>query len=669
MNKIKQLLIASLFGLTGLVHAQQNSINWVHISSKTGGIETPFSGKEQTSAAVADFDNDGINDFCISERTTAPAMVWYQRQDKVWKKYVVEDSILFIEAGTTAFDVDADGDMDIIAGGDWRTNQVWWWENPYPDFENVRSWKRYLIRNSGENKIHDQMTGDFDGDCKPDLVFWAQGDQTLYFSRIPSNPKVFSEWKLIPVYKYYTDGQMEQHGTYPSFKGTNEHEGFAKTDIDGDGIQDIIGGGYWFKYIGNDNFSNNIVDASYAFSRSAAGQLIKGDRPEIVLVVGDGSAPLYMYEYQKNTWIRKEILPRVSNGHSLNIIDFDGDGNLDIWIAEMTLFNNTNATNRILLGDGKGNFHNEIFISKGIDLHESEIVDLDGDGDLDILGKPFNGDTPRLDIWLQNGTGETISARKEAFNQPFGIQLYSLRFELAKDVHGTLALLKPMGISEVEIAGYYDNTAKDFKKLLDKNGLKCSSMLFGYEQFSEDIEAIIKDAKLFGAKYIGIAWIPHNKTFGKEATAIAIKDFNAFGAKLKQAGLRFFYHPHGYEFDTPDGNMMDELLEGTKPDLVTYELDIFWMIHGGADPLTYLKKFPGRFELMHLKELRNDIPGNNTGSASDETSVSPGSGVTNWPLLLRQAVNSGVKKYFIEDEAKNAIDQIPVTIKFIESLK
>ena len=96
----------------------QGQVRWEHKSSKTGDIEIPNSGKEQTSAAVADFDNDGINDFCISERTSAPALVWYRRIPDGWKRYIVEDSVLHIEAGTTAFDVDGDGDMDIIAGGD-----------------------------------------------------------------------------------------------------------------------------------------------------------------------------------------------------------------------------------------------------------------------------------------------------------------------------------------------------------------------------------------------------------------------------------------------------------------------------------------------------------------------------------------------------------------------
>lgn len=400
---MKNLILSFLIvTFTGNVLLAQ--ITWVHLSSSNDDLEPPNAGKQQTSCAVADFNNDGVNDFCISERTSAPGLVWYQRTDNGWKRHIVEDAISFIEAGTIAFDVDNDGDMDIIAGGDSKTNNVWWWENPYPDFSKP-AWPRYLIRNSGGNKVHDQMVGDFDGDNKPDLVFWAQGDQTLYFTRIPADPYIQENWELMPVYRYFSDSQMEQHGTYPSWKRTNEHEGLAKADIDGDGVQDIIGGGLWFKYTGNDKFSCNLIDAAYTFSRVAAGQIIPGGRPEVVMVVGDGVAPLFLYQYDKGTWKRKEIVPSVSNGHSLAVVDFDGDGNLDIWYAEMTLGGHKEAVNRILFGDGKGNFPRDMVVSKGIDVHDSEIADLDGDGDPDILGKPYDGDAPGLDIWLQNGTG------------------------------------------------------------------------------------------------------------------------------------------------------------------------------------------------------------------------------------------------------------------------
>lgn len=670
-----KLSVFTILFLACLLHLNaQQPIKWTHLSSSKGDIEVPTKGKEQTSAAVADFNNDGINDFCISERQQAPSMVMYLRNDAGWTKFPVNAGMLKIEAGTTTCDVDGDGDMDIIAGGDWQTNEVWWWENPYPNFDKNKEWNRYLIRNTGGTKIHDQMVGDFDGDGKTDVVFWAQGHQTLFFSRIPKNPKDVNEWKLISVYKYFADSQMEQRPD-SSFKhkDTNEHEGLSKFDIDGDGVQDIIGGGMWFKYLGDDKFSFNTVDGSYSFSRSAAGQLIKGGRPEIIFVTGDGIAPMYMYEFngksREKFWKSKKIVDMVDNGHSLALVDFDGDGNLDIWNAEMGLGTNTDCINHILLGDGKGNFPREVIVSKGIDVHESEIADLDGDGDLDVLGKPYNGGVPRLDIWLQNGTGEIVAKRAGAFNQPVGLEIYSLRFELQKDLAGTLAKMKQMGFNDLEVSGYYGKTPKEFKKLLDQNKLKCGSMIFSYEQFNNNIETIISEAKLFGAKYVGVGWIPQKDGFTKALAEQACADFNKAGAKLKKAGLRFFYHPHGSEFDTPDGNLMDYILANTKPEFVTFQLDVFWATYGGADPIALLKNNPGRFELMHLKELRIDTPGNHTGGAADETSVSMGNGVTNWPVLLRQAVKSGTKKFYIEDEAKNAIDQIPPTIDYLNSLK
>jgi hypothetical protein len=388
--------------LSASLGAQMLAPGWRLISSFNGALEPPNAGTEQTSCAVLDIDGDKINDFVITERTAAPGVVWYRRTAQGWKRYVVDAGKTLIEAGSAYLDVDGDGDLDFVAGGESRSNQVWWWENPAPDFDPAVPWKRHLIKNSGANKHHDLMFADVDGDARPELLLWNQGGQKLLLARIPPDPREAVEWPITEIYRWSRDSEMQQRGVPPAFRQTNEHEGLAFADIDGDGVGDIVGGGLWFKRLPDGSFLPNTVDGSYHFSRSAAGQLKEGGRPEIVLSAGDGTGPLLWYEWVRGTWIAHRIAD-LDNGHSLALLDFDHDGHLDIFSAEMRLNGgNPESKTRIFFGDGQGNF-TPYTIATGLDNHESKIADLDGDGDLDILAKPYNFRTPSLVILLNEG--------------------------------------------------------------------------------------------------------------------------------------------------------------------------------------------------------------------------------------------------------------------------
>lgn len=400
-----RLTILSAFLFCSLLPAQSIAPGWKLISSKTGDLPAPNPGLQQTSCTVFDIDGDKVNDFVITERTAAPGVVWYRRGNTDWTRYVLDSGITFIEAGATFADIDGDGDLDFAAGGEAKSNEVWWWENPSPRFDPEVPWTRRTIKKSGARKHHDLMFADIDADGRLELVFWNQGGALLMSARIPPDPKSSTEWPLSVIYAYSSDSEMQQRGTAPTWKRPNEHEGLAFHDIDGDGLGDIVGGGWWFKRPPDGRFLPHPVDGSYHFSRSAAGQLKQGGRPEIVLVVGDGTGPLNWYEWIKGVWIAHRVAD-VDNAHTLAIVDFDGDGNLDIFWAEMRLKSaNPQSKTWLFLGDGQGNFR-ETVIATGLDNHESKIADLDGDGDLDILVKPFNHETPALHILLNQSKGQ-----------------------------------------------------------------------------------------------------------------------------------------------------------------------------------------------------------------------------------------------------------------------
>jgi sugar phosphate isomerase/epimerase len=272
--------------------------------------------------------------------------------------------------------------------------------------------------------------------------------------------------------------------------------------------------------------------------------------------------------------------------------------------------------------------------------------------------------TSGADDHKHTGTGAS-------FKGPIGLQLYSLRDDFKKDVPGTLDKVKEFGITYVELASTYGMTAEKFLPMLKERGLRAVSAHFPYERYRDDLDAVVKEAKALGLRYSGCAWIPHKDDFDEKECRDAAAVFNKAGEALSKVGIKFFYHTHGYEFQ-PHGNgtLFDLLLSETKPNLVTYQMDVFWVVHPGQDPVKLMAKYPNRFELMHVKDMKKGLKtGNLSGGADVSNDVALGTGQMNWPAILAQAKKIGIKYYFIEDESPTAAQQIPQSLHFLEQVK
>jgi sugar phosphate isomerase/epimerase len=266
----------------------------------------------------------------------------------------------------------------------------------------------------------------------------------------------------------------------------------------------------------------------------------------------------------------------------------------------------------------------------------------------------------------------SAGAETPSFLGQAGLQLYSLRDEFKKDVPGTLDRVKAYGVTEVELAGFYGVPQAEFLKMLQDRGLQPISGHFQYDAMKKDIDSAVRDAKALGLKYVACAWIPHTIAEFSEADARrAAQDFNTWGEAFHKEGIVFCYHPHGYEFKPHgDGTLLDVIMRETKPEFVSFEMDVFWVVHPGHDPVKLLLKYPHRWSLMHLKDIRKGAQtGIYTGKAPLTDDVPLGTGMVQWPAVLAAAAESGVKHYFLEDESPTAAAAIAESLKYLETLK
>lgn len=256
-----------------------------------------------------------------------------------------------------------------------------------------------------------------------------------------------------------------------------------------------------------------------------------------------------------------------------------------------------------------------------------------------------------------------------ALNGPVGLQLWSLREYLPKDLSGTLAKVKAMGFHEVEGAGLWGHSSADFRKALDTAGLRCQSAHMGYERLRDDAAGAFAEAKAMGATWVVCPWIPHDQGFTRQVTLAAADLFNRVGVAAEAAGLRFAYHSHGYEFvPSPEGTLFDTFIGATDPRRVAIQVDVFHTFHGGGNPARVIEALGSRVTSLHLKDLKKGAPvvaGAGVGTADIDVPV--GSGQIDMPAVLAAARKAGTSLYYVEDESATPLANIPKSLAWLQA--
>lgn len=276
-------------------------------------------------------------------------------------------------------------------------------------------------------------------------------------------------------------------------------------------------------------------------------------------------------------------------------------------------------------------------------------------------------------LFLILGIVDSLSAQKgkPIFPQTPGMVSYTYRNSFAKDVAATLDTLKRLGITDIEFSNLFGRKATEIRALLDERGQKCSSFGVSYADAQNKTAEVGQNAKTLGAQYVRVAWIMQKPPFTLADAQKAVETFNKIGKQLKDDfGILFCYHNHGYEFEKhEDGTLMDYLIQKTDPNYVGFELDILWTFFPGADPATLINKYPKRFKLMHLKDLRKGVEGNLSGGTPVQNDVALGTGQLDIPGILKAAQKSNIQHYYIEDESPSYATQVPQTMAYLKSLK
>jgi sugar phosphate isomerase/epimerase len=255
-----------------------------------------------------------------------------------------------------------------------------------------------------------------------------------------------------------------------------------------------------------------------------------------------------------------------------------------------------------------------------------------------------------------------------------GVQLYTVRDLMKDDFEGTIAKVAKVGYKEVEFAGYFGRTGQQVRAVCEKNGLAAVSTHVQYDELDDKFPAVVETSKTIGLKYIVCPFIQEELRKSPDIWKRAAEKFNRCGEATKKAGMQFAYHNHWFEFLPVDGKLpYDELLKECDGNLVKMEMDLCWITAAGADPLKYFSAYPGRFPLVHVKDLKT-LPkitaggAQNYGDTVDLTEV--GSGLIDWKRIFARADEAGIKHYIVEhDHPKQPLESIAKSYEYLNTLR
>ena len=258
-----------------------------------------------------------------------------------------------------------------------------------------------------------------------------------------------------------------------------------------------------------------------------------------------------------------------------------------------------------------------------------------------------------------------------------GLQLYTVREVLKQDFDGTLASIAAIGYREVELGDIVDKPPKVVRDALIRHGLVAPSTHVSYKNLGEDWPKVIEDAKIIGHTYIVNPWIDDEVRAQPDGWKRASETFNRAGEMSKKAGIQFAYHNHWIEFiPTADGKLpYDILLEECDADLVKMQMDLCWITVGGQDPLKYFARYPGRFPMVHVKDLKKvpdpaTVRGGRFAGASMAEITEVGSGIIDWKRIFTHSEQAGIKHYFVEhDNPKMPMESARVSYEYLERLR